>query len=111
MLKCSHACVPSLVVLYNHILQTGVYPKKWCEGIICPIHKTGEKHDANNYRGISLLNVMSKVSTKIISDRLVVWAESNNKLCEEQCGFSHGYSTKDNCFTLQAMVQKYISRP
>jgi hypothetical protein len=111
MLKFSHVFVPCLVVLYNHILQTGVYPKKWCEGIICPIHKKGDKNDANNYRGISLLNVMSKVFTKIISDQLVVWAESNNKLCEEQCGFRRGYSTMDNCFTLQAMVQKYISRP
>jgi hypothetical protein len=54
---------------------------------------------------------MSKVFTKSISDWLIVWAESNNKLCEEQCGFRRGYSTMDNCFTLQAMVQKYISLP
>jgi hypothetical protein len=33
-------------------------------------------------------------------------AEDNNKITEGQAGFS----TVDNVFTLQAMIQKYISR-
>ena len=44
-----------------------------------------------NFRGISLLNVVSKNFTEIINERLVVWANMNNTLIEEQAGYKAGF--------------------
>ena len=46
--------------------------------------------------------------SSILTHRLYSWAEENNKIDE---GFRRGYSTIDNIFTLQSMVQKYLSCP
>lgn len=96
--------------LFNLILQTGQLPKNWHTGIIVPLHKKGDINNAGNYRGISLLSVMSKMFTKILCTRLTRWADSNNKLPEEQAGFRKGYSTVDQIFNLQGLIQKYLSK-
>ena len=40
----------------NEIFKTGYFPNSWNEGLIFPIHKSGEKENLNNYRGITLSN-------------------------------------------------------
>ena len=54
---------------------------------------------------------MYKIFSNIIYARLYKWAEKFNKIDESQAGFRNGYSTSDNIFILQSMVQKYISKP
>ena len=97
--------------IFNTVFVKGLFPKSWGESIICPIHKSGTVHDSRDYRGISLLNTMYKIMSKIINTRLYNWAEENGKIDEGQAGFRKGYSTVDNIFTLQAVVQKYLSTP
>ena len=45
-----------LTDLFNMILNTGVFPDKWMEGIIVPLYKNGSTKDVNNYRGITLVS-------------------------------------------------------
>ena len=59
---------------------------------------------------ISLLCTVSKIFTKILNNRLLTWAEENNKLDEGQSAYRKGRSTIDNLFTLNALGQKYLSR-
>jgi hypothetical protein len=101
---------PLLVLLFNKILNTGVFPDSWCDSVIIPIFKSGSKADPNNYRGISLLNVLYKIFSSIINDRLTRWSVEFNILDECQSGFRAGYSAIDNSFCLQSMIQKYLSR-
>ena len=111
MLKTSKAIiVPYLELLFNRILDTGVYPQGWSEAILCPLHKQGPTNNVENYRGISLLSVISKVFTKILNQRFIKWAESNNKQHEEQAGYRKMYSTIDQIFNLYAITQKYLSK-
>jgi hypothetical protein len=42
------------VKLFNLILDSGKYPSAWRKSFIIRIHKSGDKSDLNNYRGISL---------------------------------------------------------
>lgn len=70
----------------------------------------GPKCNPNNYRAISLINSLSTVFTNIISKRLTKWCKSNQIIDESQDGFRRRYSTIDNIFTLQVVVQKYLSK-
>ena len=62
-----------LCVLFNNLLDAGVFPEEWGKAIIVPIYKNGDKVDPGNYRGISLLTCISKLFTKILNNRLVVF--------------------------------------
>ncbi|XP_029348343.1 uncharacterized protein LOC115034932, partial [Acyrthosiphon pisum] len=50
-------------------------PETWNEAIIIPLHKKGDKTECSNYRGISLLNSVYKVFSKILLNRLTPYAE------------------------------------
>ena len=111
MLKASlHIIGPYLAHLFNSILNSGKYPEQWTKAILVPLHKKGPVADQNNYRGIALLSILGKVFSKIVNGRLVHWAETNDVQREEQAGFRKGYSTVDNIFILQSLVQKHCSK-
>ena len=64
-------------------------------GVIIPLFKKGDKSDPNNYRGICLLPILSRVLGRILATRIRVWAEEMNLLDENQAGFRKGRSTAD----------------
>ena len=92
------------------MLDSGQYPEQWTKAILVPVHKKGSTTNPNNYRGIALLSVLGKFFSKVINNRLVDWADSNDIQKEEQAGFRKKYSTTDNIFILQSLIQKYCSR-
>ncbi len=76
------------------------------------MHKAGYIHDPNNYRVISLINSVCKIfcTTCIFKNRLEMWCDQNDSLSEFQAGFRPNYSTTDQVFSLQAMIQKNLSK-
>ena len=83
-------CEPLLAVyikLFNLVLSSGIFPSIWCEGIITPIFKSGDKTDAGNYRGICVSSCLGKFFSTIINDRLSKFVESSNTLQPSQIGF------------------------
>ena len=98
-----------LLPLFNKILELGWFPKNWSESIRCLIFKAGSLLDPNNYRGVSLIDILNKILTGMMHTRLNKRAEQYSKIDESQAGFRSGYSTTDNIFTLMSMVQKYLS--
>ena len=62
---------PFLVGLFNQVFSSGQFPDAWTEAIIQPLHKKGNTRDPNNYRGVSFLNVCSKLYSYILNKRLV----------------------------------------
>ena len=96
--------------LFNRVFTSGKYPESWTKAVIFPLHKKGNPRRVDNYRGISLLNIISKLYSIIINNRLNHFCEENDSIPEAQAGFRKGYSTTDNIFSLQAMVQKYLTK-
>ena len=93
---------------FNQVFSSGQFPDAWTEAIIQPLHKKGNTQDPNNHRGISLLNVCSKLYSYIFNKILVTWIKENGSTGEEQAGFRQDYSTTDHIFTLFAVIQKYL---
>lgn len=109
--KCAHAhIIPFLVQLFNAIFSSGVYPEAWTEAIIHPLHKKGDVHTPDNYRGISLLNICGKLYSFIINKRLSSWVEEQNLLGDIQAGFRKDHRTVDHIFTLFSMIQRHLLR-
>ena len=99
-----------LCPLFNRVFESGVYPESWAKAVIFPLHKKGNPQNPDNYRGISLLNIISKIYSAIINNRLSAFCEINGYIPEAQAGFRKGYSTLDNIFSLQSIVQKYLTK-
>lgn len=99
-----------LLKLFNVVFESGSFPKAWTEAVIQPLHKKGDVNLADNYRGISLLNISSKLYSFILNQRLSNWIEANGVIEDVQAGFRKGYSTIDHIFTLSALVQKQLVR-
>ena len=89
---------PLLLRLFNVIFKSGSYPSQWSEGLITPIHKKDDLEDVHNYRGITLINALSKIYSHLLNNRLLEWASENNKLSDCQFGFQKNKSTVDCIF-------------
>ncbi len=56
--------------LFSAIWEEETIPEDWTKGIIIKIPKKGALNDCNNWRGITLLSVPSKILAKIIIKRI-----------------------------------------
>lgn len=91
---------PFLLPLFNRLIQTGEYPKSWGTGIIVPIYKSGDVNNVQNDRGITLINIIAKIYSQVILNRLKNWSIKHEKIIENQFGFQKGKSTTDYiCFS------------
>ena len=61
----------SLEKLFNLILKSGVFPTSWSNGIITALHKSGNKDDPSNYRGICISSCLGKLFCSILNTRLL----------------------------------------
>ena len=65
-------------------------------GQVVPLYKgKGDRNNPNNYRGVCLLSMGSRIVARIAARRLREWAENMGLLDENQAGFRNGMSTAD----------------
>ena len=74
-----------------------------------PIPKKGNIDDLNNYRGITLTSIFSKIFSCIIDNRLRQWPEHCNVLNDFQFGFRKGKSTTDSNFILSSIIDRVLN--
>ena len=102
--------IPLLNKFFNRIFDHADYPEPWSYSIIVSILKKGNANDPNNYRGISLLDVLGKIFTSILTRRVTFYTNIFSKISESQAGFRDGYSTTDQAFILYSLIHKYLSK-
>ncbi|MEW8548380.1 MAG: reverse transcriptase family protein, partial [Candidatus Thiodiazotropha sp.] len=96
--------------LFNRIFEIGYFPDKWSDGFIIPIFKKGDKDEPANYRGITLLSTLGKLFTRILNNRLNVWAEKYRIYIEAQAGFRKNMGTVDNIFILNSLITHLLNQ-
>ena len=97
-----------LLALFNLVWDSEYAPSYWREGLIVSLFKKGDREDPGNYRGITLLNVVGKLYSRVINNRLLKHLELNHLLHEGQGGFRMGRSCIDNIFSLSELIQGRI---
>ena len=97
---------PIYVKLFNMILDSGIVPESLSLGDILPIYKNkGSIHQPENYRPITLLSCFGKLFTAMINSRISSYFEENQIIDSCQAGFRKGFSTTDNLFIIQSLVE------
>lgn len=94
IMKCSDTLFKPITIIFNRSIKEGVFPCVWKEAHIVPLHKKGSKMNVENYRPISILNVLSKCFERIIYD--TIYPVIRHGIPEQQHGFVKGRSTTTN---------------
>ena len=85
--------------------ESGAVPEDWRSAAIVPLYKgKGERTEYNNYRGISLLNVVGKIYAGILVDS--VSRVTGDLIDDEQGGIRAGRGCADQIFTLKHIGEK-----
>ena len=61
---------PFLTKLFNKLYDMNVFLSDSCKSVIIPLFKKGDNKIPDNYTGISLLSIASKVFTAVLNKRL-----------------------------------------
>ena len=78
----------------RRLLLEGCWPDVWKVHLIVPIYKKLSAFNVNNYRGVHLTSVLSKVAERVIGVQLVALLQHN--VCgENQWAFRTGVGCKD----------------
>ena len=107
MLKCAGPrCSSFLVQLFNKIYQSSQFPKTWKEAYITTLHKKGSKHDAANYRPISITICFGKLFKGILNTRLMHFMEDSNISHPFQGAFTKGHRGTDHIFVANTIIDQ-----
>ena len=98
--------VKPLLALFNYTLANGQYAQSWTDGIINPIHKSGETSKPDNYRKITIMPSIGKLLEGILNRRLCYKNEVLEQDDDLQKGFKERSQTMDNIFILQTLIEK-----
>jgi len=105
MLKVEEQATPTVLTrILKTIWQLEEPPDLWKTGLLVNLPKKGDLTNCNNWRGIMLLSVTSKVLSRVILNRLSTKVDP--LLRKEQAGFRKGRSCTDQTFTLRQIVEQ-----
>ena len=100
-----------LMLMFNRIFSNAEFPDEWRTGNIINLHKGGSPFDINNYCGITLNSVLSKVFSILMNERLNQYIESNNILNGAKIGFRlKARTVVDHIFVLRKNFDKYVKK-
>jgi hypothetical protein len=92
--------------IFVNIWKSEEIVEDWSSAILIRLFKNkGDKKSCDNYRGISLLVVASKIFSRVILNRIQTLIDG--KLLEQQAGFRTNRSTMDQVFILKMVMEKH----
>jgi len=89
--------------LFEKIWNEGEMPNDWRCGLLIKLPKKGDTPNCDNWRGITLLSIPSKVFTRILLNRI-----KEQRLRKKQAGFCPNRSCIDQINTLRIIIEQCI---
>ncbi len=84
---------PSLTLIFNQSIRTGIFPSDWKVARVTPIYKSGGKFCMSNYRPISVISIVARIMEKLIHNQIYEYLIKENLLANSQHGFRPNHST------------------
>ena len=84
---------PVLTHMINTIIRTSKFPDSQKIARVRPLFKKGDKLDRINYRPISILTAISKITEKVLAIQLRFYLENSSILSDCQFGFQEKRNT------------------
>ena len=105
---CKDNLVNDITNILNYAIEKREFPQSWTQGVRSPIYKNGDRKNANNYRGITVLPIFEKIFEITIYNRLQFVNEAFCKTDELNGGFLKGRRTSDNIFILNGLIKRQL---
>jgi len=93
--------------IFRLSLASGRFPTLWKDAYMFPVHKKGDKRNADNYRGISSLCAASKLFELLVLDPM--FFQCKNYISVDQHGFIPKRSTTSNLLKLTSSIMDGFS--
>lgn len=100
----------ALAYFINLSIQLQQFPDALKVGKVIPIHKKGVKTCVENFRPITLLSHISKLTEKIIASRVYNFLETQHLLSNSQYGYRVNRSTELSCTDFIQKVYEYLDK-
>ena len=101
--------ISTLLNILNSTFSTGEIPTLLKASRIIPLYKSGNKNLFENDRPISLTCIFSKILEKLFYNRLVIFLDKYNIICDSQFGFRKKSSTLNAIVNLETMISRIIN--
>ena len=93
--ECASELAPILTTIFNRSLHEGKVPEDWRHANVTAIFKKGTRHDAANYRPVSLTSLCCKLLEHVIVSKTMQHLDRYHILSDCQ----HGFRAKRSCET------------
>jgi len=88
-----------LLIVFNYFLKEG-FLEALSTKVVHALFKGGDASKFDNYRGITVRPILTKLFVMILDKRLSEWAEQHGLRAKGQTRFHKDYHTIDQFFTL-----------
>lgn len=100
---------PDLMARWLHRILGAVWhsekvPQDWSDSILLPFFKKGDRRVCSNYRGISLIDVASKIFSVVLLRRFQSIRDQRTR--PNQAGFRRGRGCVDQIFSLRRILEQ-----
>ncbi len=99
--KSSKYTLKAICHIANLSIRTKSFASLWKVAKVIPIWKGDDELEAKNYRPVSLLNPLSRLVEKLVSNQVMKYLEENQLFHEN----IHGYRKQHGCVT--ALLEVY----
>ena len=101
---------PSITLIINQCLTTGIFPNKLKIAKVVPVFKKGDNELLNNYRPISVLPSISKIFETVIYNQLYDYLQEHHVITNSQYGFRKKHSTEYTAIELVDRIMEKLDR-
>ncbi len=109
--QCIDCVLPILTKMVNMSLQTGVFPEEWKLALVIPlIKKFGLEEIFKNYRPVSNLPFVGKLTERAVIKQDTTHMENNCPLPDNSSAYRQGHSTETALVKVHADILKNMER-
>ena len=105
-----HILAKPIEMITNKIIATRTFPQEFKTAIVTPAFKKGDPNQADNYRPLSILPNISKLTEYVIKNQIYNYMEENDLLSVTQHAFREGYSTTTCLLKLTEDIRKEMDK-